>query len=51
MTVFSPAGTRIKKRVVREEQVYQTPLLPGFKLPLGRLLELADAWTAAGHGL
>jgi len=25
--------------------MYQTPLLPGFELPLARLLALADAWN------
>jgi hypothetical protein len=28
--------------------VYQTPLLPGFELPLARLLTLADRWKRRG---
>jgi Uma2 family endonuclease len=30
--------------VVTEDQDYETPLLPGFVLPLARLLARADAW-------
>jgi hypothetical protein len=30
--------------VVREKDVYRTPLLPGFELPLAQLLALADDW-------
>src|SRR5262249_44819899 len=42
MTVFRnrPKGPQI--RVVREHETYATPLLPGFELPLARLLEIAD---------
>ena len=36
----SPAG----ERVVAEIESYFTPLLPGFELPLSRLLQAADAW-------
>jgi Uma2 family endonuclease len=31
--------------VVRENETYQPPLLPGFELPLARLLAVADAWA------
>lgn len=34
--------------VVAEQDVYCTELLPGFELPLGRLLKLADEWLAGG---
>jgi hypothetical protein len=44
MTVFSRQGKNIRKRVIREDQVYTTPLLPGFQLPLAKLLARADAW-------
>lgn len=37
-----PAGP--EERVVHENEVYQTPLLPGFELPLARLLAVADRW-------
>jgi Uma2 family endonuclease len=46
MTVFFRQGKRIKTRVVQENEIYSTPLLPGFELPLAPLLELADAWSA-----
>ncbi len=31
--------------VVQEGEVYQTPLLPGFELPLSELLQASDAWN------
>jgi Uma2 family endonuclease len=33
--------------IVRESDVYETPLLPGFQLSLRKLLEVADRWAAA----
>lgn len=39
MTVFLCAN---QERLVRESEVYSTPLLPGFELPLERLLQIAD---------
>lgn len=45
MVVFSRQGTQIKKRVVKENQIYRTPLLPGFELRLAKLLALADRWA------
>jgi hypothetical protein len=42
MTVHSGATGRESERVVREAEVYTTPLLPGFELPLARLLAEAD---------
>ena len=44
MTVYinEPAGTR--EVVIREGDVYRTPLLPGFELTLARLLAVADKW-------
>lgn len=45
MIVYSKHGKRIKKQIVSEKQTYTTPLLPGFELPLARLLALADEWT------
>jgi Uma2 family endonuclease len=41
MTVFLQRG---RKRVLKENQTYKTDLLPGFELPLARLLALADRW-------
>jgi Uma2 family endonuclease len=34
------------KRIVNEDEIYETPLLPGFQLPFGTLLEIADDWVA-----
>lgn len=50
MTVYSWPGGKCKKRVIREHRVYQTDLLPGFELPLARLLALADRWPAREEG-
>jgi Uma2 family endonuclease len=44
MTVYRPPGSGRTKQVVREGAVYTTPLLPGFELPLDRLLQRADYW-------
>ena len=44
MTVFIRQGTKIKQVVVAENEVYRTPLLPGFELPLARLLALCADW-------
>lgn len=46
MTVFVRQGSKFRRRVVREEQAYRTLLLPGFILPLAKLLALADDWSA-----
>ena len=42
MTVFfnEPAG--IREQIIAENEFYETPLLPGFRLPLGELLAEAD---------
>lgn len=44
LTVYRRAGAGSVKLVVGEEDVYTTPLLPGFELPLDRLLRRADLW-------
>jgi len=33
--------------IVAHDGTYRTPLLPGFELPLARLLEVADRWRAS----
>jgi Putative restriction endonuclease len=45
MTVFrnDPAGPA--EVVVKADETYRTPLLPGFELPLARLLKVADDWA------
>jgi Uma2 family endonuclease len=47
LTVFrnTPAGP--EEQVFSEQETYTTPLLPGFELPLARLLEAADRWAQA----
>ena len=47
MTVFRRNPPRIGAEsvdVVKETETYRTELLPGFELPLGRLLAVADKW-------
>jgi Uma2 family endonuclease len=42
LTVFRASG----EFVFGEEEVYKTRLLPGFKLPLAKLFEVASRWDA-----
>jgi Uma2 family endonuclease len=44
MTVYKPGPGGFVSRVVGEAESYQTELLPGFDLPLARLLAKADQW-------
>ncbi len=48
MTVFKNEAGASTEVVVKVEETYQTPLLPGFALPLGQLLKVADDWVAGG---
>ncbi len=36
--------------IVAHDEIYRTPLLPGFELPVARLLEVADRWSASKEG-
>jgi Uma2 family endonuclease len=45
MTVYSTKDLPGGVRVVAEKETYTTALLPGFELPLARLLAIADAWN------
>ncbi len=45
MTVFRRPDSGAEEAVVKVEATYRTPLLPGFELPLARLLTLADKWA------
>ena len=45
MTVFHKKNDGHDERIVKENEVYAPPLLPGFELPLARILALADRWT------
>jgi Uma2 family endonuclease len=44
MTVYRREGEGMVEIIVSEQDVYRTPLLPGFELPLARLLAFADRW-------
>ncbi|MCH8828371.1 MAG: Uma2 family endonuclease [Planctomycetes bacterium] len=44
LTVYRQQADRDKPLVVAEKEIYRTPLLPGFELPLSRLLNIADDW-------
>lgn len=45
LTVFTRQSGRTRRRVFQESDVYTTPLLPGFELPLARLFAVADSWS------
>ena len=45
MTVYAFARGKTTKKVLTRRQTYVTQLLPGFKLSLARLFELADRWN------
>jgi Uma2 family endonuclease len=49
MTVYFAPPAEPKERVVAESETYATPLLPGFELPLKKLLELADQYADEGE--
>ena len=42
MTVYEGAAGQ---RVISEDQVFTTGILPGFELPLARLLRIADQYA------
>ena len=44
LTVYHRRGARWVKRLVREAETYRTPLLPGFELPLAKLLAVTDQY-------
>jgi Uma2 family endonuclease len=46
LTVYPARGRRGRKRVWRAEQSWTSDQLPGFELPLARLLALAERWPA-----
>jgi Uma2 family endonuclease len=50
MTVYRKGLVGPTYDLVTEAQSYQTPLLPGFVLPLAPLLAKADQWSRAGRG-
>jgi Uma2 family endonuclease len=44
MTVYRQPDAAPAEQVVAAADTYRTPLLPGFELPLARLLTVADDW-------
>ena len=44
MTVHRRRGSRWAKQALQEADTYRTPLLPGFELPLSKLLAVADKY-------
>ena len=44
LTVYRGAPDKPVEVVVREGEVYRTPLLPGFELPMARVLAAAERW-------
>lgn len=44
LTVYRGSREAPEEVVVREGEIYSTPLLPGFELPLAPLLAIADQW-------
>ncbi len=47
MTVYRRPPAEPSEVVVPEAGTYRTDLLPGFELPLARLLSVADRWAGA----
>jgi Uma2 family endonuclease len=45
LSVYTFSGESDQVQVISENQKYESPLLPGFELPLGLLLKLADRWS------
>ncbi|MFN0053723.1 MAG: Uma2 family endonuclease [Planctomycetales bacterium] len=44
MSVFRPSSLGFEEQIVSRDQTYATSLLPGFELPLGKLLAVCDDW-------
>ncbi len=44
LTVYRGTQAAPELQVVKEGEVYRTPLSPGFELPLAQLLAVADRW-------
>jgi hypothetical protein len=45
--VYRRESDKVVEVLIRELEVYSTPLLPGFQLPLAKLLALSDALEQA----
>jgi Uma2 family endonuclease len=47
LTVVKKVPGSVQEKVVQETETYESPLLPGFTLPLAHLLAVADRWAQA----
>jgi Uma2 family endonuclease len=47
VTVHSRKGAEWVKRILRETETYATPELPGFELPVAKLLSIADKYRGS----
>jgi Uma2 family endonuclease len=45
LTVHQYRADKTLKKVIRETHTYQSPLLPGFDVPVAQILEAADKWA------
>jgi Uma2 family endonuclease len=45
VTVYRSVGDKDEELRIREDQTYETPLLPGFVLDTKQLLSIADRWA------
>jgi Uma2 family endonuclease len=50
MTVFGTGAEGPTERLFEENDIYRTPLLPGFELPIARILAAADRWKGSELG-
>lgn len=46
MSVYTPGPEEPREKLVQEHDVFETPLLPGFQLPLANILSAADEWES-----
>jgi Uma2 family endonuclease len=47
MTVFKNGPAKETELVIKANETYRTPLLPGFELPLSQLLKVAADWESS----
>lgn len=45
LTVIRYSGRGQQVRVIPEKEIYESPLLPGFVVPVGKVLAVADRWA------
>ena len=45
LTVVRNLGSEVEEEVITEKGHYKLALLPGFSLPLKKMLAIADAWS------